>query len=210
MPLNSLLSSMNKLVPDFAKHKRRQRRVRFNLEKIEISDNAAPPLMKELTIETVRQLWYSQGEILTFKQHAKAIVLHRKQTTEDTSGFERFDITRAKYKKTALHYVLLSQKVQRDPEFQSYISRRCTARAKIIALNQGLEDFCEVYDPLISLLGVSNSGDSYNDYFFNDLSKCADNVKRPIRDISFNNLALQAEDVDKSRRVRQRTLQLNA
>jgi hypothetical protein len=210
MPLPSLLSSMNTLVPDFAKHKRRDRRVRFNLEKSEIVDYAAPPLMKELTIEIARQLWYSQEEILKFKQHAKTIILHRKQTTEDTSGFERFDITRAKYKKKALHYVLLSQKVQRDPEFQRYISRRCTARAKVIALNQGLEDFCEVYDPLISLLGVSNSGDSYNDYFFNDISKCADNVKRSISDISFNNMALPAEDVDQSRRVRQRTLQLTA
>lgn len=119
--------------------------------------------------ERSRKLWYSQSEIMIFKLKAKAEILKGKQTSEDTSGFERFDATRSKYKKSALHYVLMSQKVKRDPDFQRYISLRCTSWAKLLALNQGFEDFCKVYDPLSSLFG-DDTQNSYKELFFDDMT----------------------------------------
>lgn len=52
-------------------------------------------------------------------------------------------------------------------EFVQKVSEHCTAVSVELALLQAFHDFCEVYDPLKSLLGASDAGLNYNDYFFN-------------------------------------------
>jgi len=140
-----------------------QRKVCFSLDK----ENAAPSPMKEITPEHVTDMWYSRKEIRSFQAEVKSVILSGLPSSEETYGMERYQAERTRQKKSIVSYVVLSQKVKKDPEFQSYISRRHTSSFKEMALNQALENFCEVYDPLGSLL---DGGDNYNGYFSSDIS----------------------------------------
>lgn len=52
-------------------------------------------------------------------------------------------------------------------DFLRVVSKQCTAISTDMALTQGFNDFCQVYDPLQSLFGEKNDdGDNYNDVFF--------------------------------------------
>ncbi|KAL3937685.1 MAG: hypothetical protein SGBAC_007255 [Bacillariaceae sp.] len=137
----------------------RQRKVCFSFDQ----ENTAPSPVKEITHEHNTNAWYSKGEISSFKAHTKSLVVRGLPSEDETFGMERFLRDRSQQKKSTVRYVVLSQKVNKDPEFQSYISRRNSSTSKETALNQALENFCDVYDPLSSLL---EGGDNYNDCFF--------------------------------------------
>eukprot|EP00980_Cylindrotheca_fusiformis_P016886 scaffold5114_cov67-Cylindrotheca_fusiformis.AAC.4 len=197
MPLEAVVSLLTNVIAQQQKQKladntispsqKSRKRVRFstttnnnnnNNDNNGVLQHKAPALMKELTLETARKLWYSKADIAAFKTQAKQIVLNKAHTSEDISGFERFDAKRSKEKKSTLHFVILSQMVKRDAEFQRHVSRKCTAGAKVIALNQALEDFCAVYDPLACLLGASSDGKKYHESLFmgNPALNCSTNT----------------------------------
>ncbi|CAJ1948565.1 unnamed protein product [Cylindrotheca closterium] len=191
------------LSPNVSSRKRtlRQRKVCFSNE-----ENAASSPLKEITNEHVANVWYSKGEIGSFKAQAKYLVLSGLPPKEDTFGLERYQLERSRQKRATVNYVVLSQKVNRDSEFQSYISRRNSSTSKEAALNQALENFCQVYDPLSSLL---EGGDNYDEHFFAEDENTTGN-KRSISDVSFNMAMIDetchAEEEEPLPRVRQRTV----
>lgn len=132
-----------------------RRRVSFNLDK----ENAAPSPMKEITPEHATDMWYSKQDIRSFQSEVRSFVLGGLPSSDETFGLERYQIERSRQKKSAVSRVVLSQQVKKDPEFQSYISRNHTFTFKELALNQALENYCDVYDPLGSLL---EGGDIFN------------------------------------------------
>jgi hypothetical protein len=189
------------------------RRVHFQ-EKV---TTFVPPLFPELTMDQAHQLWYKQSEIAAFKSSARRIVLSTGTVDEqpdegecDPSGLERFSLQRSFHKKRAIQCVVKASKRRKDltplfvasgrvcslePDLMisensvSLIYQHCSAVATEIALEQGFKDFCQVYDPLASLLGDANIDDmedmnsdrsdmksdsnsarqNYNDYFFSDI-----------------------------------------
>eukprot|EP00526_Cylindrotheca_closterium_P019042 CAMPEP_0113629664 /NCGR_PEP_ID=MMETSP0017_2-20120614/15403_1 /TAXON_ID=2856 /ORGANISM="Cylindrotheca closterium" /LENGTH=223 /DNA_ID=CAMNT_0000540079 /DNA_START=52 /DNA_END=723 /DNA_ORIENTATION=+ /assembly_acc=CAM_ASM_000147 len=204
-----VLKSLSTNIPSMRKRTFRQRKVCFSFEKE--NPAAAPSPVKEITLDHITNVWYSKGEIRSFKTQAKSLILRGLPSNEETFGMERYQLERSRTKKNTVKYVVLSQKVKSDPEFQSYISRRNSSTAKEFALDQALENFCEVYDPLSSLL---EGGDNYNEFFFaNNNTNETPNGKRSISDVSFNmnvidQTSSQEEDVVEQplRRVRQRTI----
>lgn len=160
-----------------------ERKVCFNLDK---NSNAAP--VGEISLGRAANTWYSTNEIRSFKAQVKALVSKGLPSNEEIFGMERYAWDRQSSRKKIVKYVFLSQKINRDPEFQNYISRRRSSAYKEMALNQALENFCEVYDPLSSLLGdgSNDEGDNYNDYFFSCSNDTYKNGKSAKTDISFN------------------------
>jgi hypothetical protein len=53
-----------------------------------------------------------------------------------------------------------------EDNFVSEVSQQCTAVSTDMALVQGFNDFCQVYDPLAALLGSNECIGNYNEYFF--------------------------------------------
>lgn len=200
-------------VPNKDLSKSKRNRVSFDEEKSQTNKNEARPSVEELTLKDIRRSWYSKPEIALFKIHAKLLMLHRHQITEDMSGFERFNSSRIREKKSALHYVVLSQLVKKDPEFQRHVSQNCTARAKVLALNQGLENFRAAYDPLSCLVGSSSGGENYTNVLFKKEAiplSTNDAPKRPIAEVSDDDETCSKETDNATtscttrRRVRQR------
>ncbi|CAJ1948577.1 unnamed protein product [Cylindrotheca closterium] len=148
----------------------RQRRVCFNFFFEDAA--AAPSPITEITQEHLTNNWYSKRDIRAFREQAKELVLSGLPSNEETFGLERYKLERSRQKKSTVKYVVLSQKVVKDPGFQRYISRRRTSTSKEAALNQALENFCEVYDPLSSLLEGGFLLGNYNDdcFFANNLA----------------------------------------
>ena len=68
-----------------------------------------------------------------------------------------------------LCYVNLPATRRKEAEFLRIVSKKLTAWARDAAVSQGFADFCQVYDPLESLLG--DSCENYNDSFFNENGK---------------------------------------
>lgn len=185
----------------YASRKRtfRQRKVCFSFDQ----ESAVPAPMEEITQEHVASVWYSKDEIRSFKSQAKSLIIRGLPSNEESFGMERYLLERSRSKKSTVNYVVLSQKIKKDPEFQSYTSRNHSATAKEMALHQALENFCEVYDPLSSLL---EGGDNYNDFFASS-NENNNNGKRSHSDVSFNMAMIDEASSQETRRVRQRTIE---
>lgn len=146
------------------------RTVRFVLDKNDetstVEKTSAPPL----TPESCRELWYEPHEIDGFKKEARDLVLYGGTGAgDDLCGLERFSFERSKQKRRVLRYVIYMQKQRKEAEFLRIVSKKLTAWARDAAVSQGFADFCQVYDPLESLLG--DSCENYNDSFFNENGK---------------------------------------
>jgi hypothetical protein len=157
-----------------ATEKLTRRRLRFALDDESNSNtntpeqtSAAPLPSAALTPEICRELWYQPDEINDFKKETRSLVLDvgNAKGGDELCGLERFSFERARYKRRVIRYVLLAQK-QKGAEFMREIAEKLTAWARDIAEAQGFADFCQVYDPLESLLG--SSCENYNDCFFSD------------------------------------------
>ena len=146
----ALSTNVKAAAPQSRKRTFRQRRVSFSSE-----EN-----VKEISTSNTDS-WYSKNDISSFKMQVKSFVLGQTSTEEEAFGMERYQFERRQQKKTALRHIVLSQQVKKDPEFQRYISRHQTATSKEMALNEALANFCDVYDPLSSLL------DGGDDFFCN-------------------------------------------
>jgi hypothetical protein len=126
----------------------------------------APSLWTTLTRDVVEELWYQQEEIASMKAEAKYYILHRKGATADqVCGLDRFTSQRALWKRSAIQYVLMSQRHNRGDEFIRRVSLRCSGWFREKACEQGFRDYCAVHDPLASLL-ESDSVENYNECFF--------------------------------------------
>jgi hypothetical protein len=155
-----------KLLPT---EKMTRRRLRFALddETNTPAQQSAASLPSALTPEICRELWYQPDEINDFKKETRSLVLDGNAKDGDAlCGLERFSFERASYKRRVIRYVLLAQTKQKGAEFIRNIAEQLTAWARDIAEAQGFADFCQVYDPLESLLG--SSCENYNDCFFSD------------------------------------------
>ena len=186
------------------------KKVRFALDETNNKSDAevsvSPPLASELPDYRSIQddLWYRSEEIAAFKRDARNIVAFRKKIAkkdeDDVYGLGRYSLERAKHKRRIIHCILVVasriglKNESGAEEFLRAVSERLSERARKEAQTQGFFDFCEVYDPLESLLGDDGKGEenSYNDYFFNKKHK------RTLRTIS----SPRSED----RRIRQRGL----
>jgi hypothetical protein len=169
------------------KQKRKQLVVRFQEE----NTTFIPPLLSELTLDQAEKLWYQRSDIAAFKCHVQKLLLQGRNQydhQEDRSGLERFNLDRSLHKKRTNHCVVQAWKKRKvlshattigSPEIVSQIYRNHSAVSTELALEQGLEDFCQVYDPFESLLGgdahddmsiTSNNNErqNYNNYFFSD------------------------------------------
>ena len=173
------------------KGKRKHKVVHFQEE----LNSFIPPLFLELSLDDARLLWYQHAEIAAFKCRARSILLQREVYDEDDdrSGLERFNVERSMRKKQTIHCVVQGCKKRKllnlpegssdeigtgPPDFVAQIYQDGSATATKLALEQGFKDFCQVYDPLASLLGDNlenvtehiayNEIQNYNDYFFSD------------------------------------------
>eukprot|EP00980_Cylindrotheca_fusiformis_P002505 scaffold586_cov68-Cylindrotheca_fusiformis.AAC.14 len=132
--------------------------------------------MKELTLDIINDVWFTEEEIYNFKRTAKQIVYSGQVPEGETlCGLERYrDIRRSKYKRAAIYYILQAAGADSTPvkptereqhsEFVCAVSKRCTAWARHIARTQGMEHYFEVYgekeeDPLDDLFA------NFDDYF---------------------------------------------
>lgn len=129
---------------------------------------------KELTPDMIQELWYSQDDIERMKNEVRCLVCKQRQimntsareATNDnssmstTSNLQRYGAQRSKYRRDTLQSILNAQNQNRDPEFLRQVSEQCTAWARALAANQGLEDYCEVYDPLDSLIGSAKDSEN--------------------------------------------------
>ena len=186
---NTQVNMMNR-----SSQKKRPRRVHFDCDEsdVPLHITSAPPLFETLKLETAQEIWYLQSEIASFKREARNILLYGKTEEKDElCGLERFNLERSIQKKNAVKYVMLAQKLQKGADFVKEVYRQCTTWATDLALVQGFNDFCEVYDPLKSLLG-DNCAENYNDCFFSE-------KKRPLS---------VDENSFETRRVRSRTLKV--
>jgi len=118
---------------------------------------------EQLSPEMIAATWYSYQEIQHFKEEVRSAVLRHyyqqgetKNEDDEMAGLEKYDPQRSQYKQSALHYTLQAQSQSRDPSFLRSIARRCTAWARTLAINQGFNDYCAVYDPLDGLLDVAD------------------------------------------------------
>jgi hypothetical protein len=170
----------------YNKKSRHTRRVSFALDHDEEQLNPSPqaesahvpvPLPITLTEEDCEALWYQPEEVAAFKAGIRYLVLHYAGSRSSMShgddvemrGLERYSLERSTYKKSAIYYVLMAQKKSKgNPKVIRTVSKRCTGWAQELALHQGFEDFCAVYDPLETLLGSEGDQHSnYNDSLFN-------------------------------------------
>lgn len=146
-------------------------------------------------------LWYQRAEISAFKSDARNVILLGATRgdvcfEEELSGLERFNLQRSLGKKAAIQYVLLAQKKNKGPEFIRLVYEKCNAWAMEFAVDQGFKDFCQVYDPLESLLG--SSCENYNDCLFTESKKRKHNNCEQKDPIAW---------VEEGRRVRQKTME---
>mmetsp|Transcript_8318 Transcript_8318/g.20029 ORF Transcript_8318/g.20029 Transcript_8318/m.20029 type:complete len:223 (-) Transcript_8318:45-713(-) len=133
------------------------RQVRFSNDE---NDTQNAP-HEELSPEMINDMWYTHEEM---KHQVRSIVcrhLHCENfgwnsTTDNISALQRYSPQRSEYKQTTLRCILQAQNQSSDPDFIRSVSIQCTVRARALAANQGLEDYCEVYDPLDSLLGSAS------------------------------------------------------
>jgi hypothetical protein len=131
-------------------------------------DSGAPPLWTTLTNETIDELWYQPAEIAAMKAEAKYHILHRGEATPDeVCGLDRFTSQRALWKRSAIQYVLISQRHNNGDEFIRRVSLRCSGWFREKACEQGFRDYCSVHDPLASLLDCDDV-DNYNECFFSN------------------------------------------
>jgi hypothetical protein len=164
------------------------RRVSFALDHDEEQPNASPhaesaplpvPLPVTLTEEDCEALWYQPEEVAAFKADIRYLIMYYAESRssctshdedDDMRGLERYNLERSTYKKSAIYYVLMAQKKSKgNPKVIRMVSKRCTGWAQELALHQGFEDFCAVYDPLETLLGRDEDDQhkNYNDSLFN-------------------------------------------
>lgn len=127
--------------PESRKRTIYQRRVSFSSEES----------VKEIA-SSATDSWYSKTDIVCFQMQIRSVLMGLIKEEETTFGMERYGSERRLQRKTALRHIVLSQKVKKDPEFQRYISRQRTSASKATALNLALENYCEVYEPLSSLV----------------------------------------------------------
>ena len=112
------------------------------------------PLFETLTEDICKELWFQQSEIANIRTTTRNIILFSDPKSEDLAGLERFrNFERSQRKKSANRFVLLAQWKGFDSNFIGKISEECSQWAVTEAALQGFRDFCQVYDPLESLLG---------------------------------------------------------
>ena len=141
--------------PTTPQHERQQpRRVRFAT--MEENDDGQPAPHKALTAQMIDHMWYNSKEIDQFKQDVRSVVIRKvKQqyvSDDELVGLGKYNPRRSEYKRSALYHILHAQSKSRDPNFIRAVSRRSTAWARAVANEQGLKDYCDVYDPLDDLL----------------------------------------------------------
>jgi hypothetical protein len=172
----------------YNKKSRHTRRVSFALDHDEEQPNTSPqaesapvpvPLPITLTEEDCEALWYQPKEVAAFKADVRYLIMYYAGSRsssmshaedDDMRGLERYNLERSTYKKSAIYYVLMAQKKSKgNPKVIRMVSKRCTGWAQELALHQGFEDFCAVYDPLETLLGSDEDDqhNNYNDSLFN-------------------------------------------
>jgi hypothetical protein len=188
--------------------RRRRPRVRF-ADKNETDTlcqmTCAAPLFSTLTKDNCQELWFQPDEVTAFKQEARNLVLFGKVGVDELAGLERFNLERSKSKKAAIQYVLLANQQQKGVEFVRMVSRECSTWATDAALIQGFNDFCQVYDPLASLLGdAAGSEKNYNDCLFGEDYSLLCKKRKTVEGTT----SMATCDGEGSRRVRQRTLLL--
>jgi hypothetical protein len=129
----------------------------------------APSLFETLSEEICQRLWFQDSEIAAFRSETRSLILYGKQSEDDDfAGLERFSLERSNRKKTAIQLVLLAQRKGNDASFIQAIATECSEWAVTAGVLQGFQDFCQVYDPLTSLLGANDDDDSAGDTSYND------------------------------------------
>lgn len=124
---------------------------------------------EELTSEMINDIWYTPEELKDIKHEVRSLVcrhFHRgatssycdRNSSDDIPALKRYDPQRIVHKQTTLRYVLQAQNHSSEPDFIRSVSRQFSVCARALAANQGFEDYCEVYDPLDSLVSDTSAG----------------------------------------------------
>ena len=96
--------------------------------------------------EDENTIWYSKDELNVFKLTLRNHVLGREHVQE-TRGYERMTLERAKNKKIAIRCTLLSYKQGLKGEEVATISRKFTSWSLNEALKLGCQDYYKAYHP---------------------------------------------------------------
>jgi hypothetical protein len=127
---------------------RRGKRVRFSPF---VSISAPGPL----AFEEIRQLWYGQDALNTFRMESRRS-LECPNETEDDSEEERIEgighccRDRLKYSRMTIHCILSAHKKGVRAEIMSAIARRCNAWSTEAAHIRGARTYCELYQPAMT------------------------------------------------------------
>eukprot|EP00525_Craspedostauros_australis_P014031 CAMPEP_0198114488 /NCGR_PEP_ID=MMETSP1442-20131203/5855_1 /TAXON_ID= /ORGANISM="Craspedostauros australis, Strain CCMP3328" /LENGTH=267 /DNA_ID=CAMNT_0043771805 /DNA_START=184 /DNA_END=987 /DNA_ORIENTATION=- len=127
---------------------RRQRRLRFSADVEAKADSKVvtkcKPSPKQQQQQTPSETWYSARDILSFRLHARNIVLFGNPNNEDTRGLERYDIERAQQK--ALYAKLITKASRAYPADKvAAIAHNLSTRSRELAAAQALQDLFQVY-----------------------------------------------------------------
>jgi len=130
---------------------RKRRRVHFHAGTGDAGavSNMYPPVVNDLVLETIVNLWYHKDEINAFKREVGSLLLKgNKRSVEEQDalcGLERHNYHRAMAKKQAVRKLVLSQKISRDPDFLQAVAARSSENARVVAFSQGFHDYCQAY-----------------------------------------------------------------
>jgi hypothetical protein len=133
--------------------KPQKKRVRFTPF---VTTSCAGPL----PFEEVKELWYEQSELAAFKHQARSIVRSIRTHGVPKNGFdcdllrglEHCTAERQKHRYMTIRCTLSAYRKDMSPEKTAMVARKCTAWSEEIAFVQARHDYCNVYQPSMTLL----------------------------------------------------------
>lgn len=117
-----------------------------------------------LSVEEVQHIWYQRVELAYFKLIARNYLIGVNRINEEARGFERLlNLDRLRRKTMAIKCVLLAQRKGMSAEDVATISRRCSEHAVEESFLLGCQDFCDAYQPHMTLQILRTMHNCMND-----------------------------------------------
>ena len=120
-----------------------------------------------LAFDEVKDLWYTQNDLVTFKYQAKSLASAIRQQRhlpenrlleESVRGLEHCTHERQKHRYMTIRCTLSAHRRGMEPEKTALVARKCTAWSEEIAFVQACRDFADVYQPqMIALIPAVSS-----------------------------------------------------
>ena len=177
------------------------KRVRFASH---VAISAPGPLLSD----EVKDLWYSNSDLKSFKYESKQIIASARRgmtimenDTVTTRGLEHCAPQRLRNRRMSIRYTVNTyQRLGRNDEQTANVSRRCSVWTSEIALIRGCLDFANVYRPaMVPLIPATPQSSPF------DFSSMLVVKPKPQATMKREHSTFVMTNGDESRRVRRRT-----